>query len=213
MGNRQLSDRRSALPDNSISAILEDREQNIWVGTADGLVRMSAPDVGLLNSRDGLSDDNVSTVYCDRHGSLWLTTATGGIFRYANGRSNVSVYPRRPMVSEFAQPLKITLAHSGSEPTIKALCASRKEEHRGSQRVKDCATTAFRPFSKIATTICGLAQPADSAAGTAPISRITISKTASRTGGFVHHRRGPTRRHAGRHGTWNQPFSQRQVRA
>ena len=52
------------LPDNSILAILEDREQNIWVGTADGLVRMSAPDVGVLNSRDGLSDDNVSTIYC-----------------------------------------------------------------------------------------------------------------------------------------------------
>jgi ligand-binding sensor domain-containing protein/signal transduction histidine kinase len=74
------------LPDNSVSAILEDREQNIWVGTADGLVRMSTPEVGLLNSRDGLSDDNVSTVYCDPHGSLWITTAAGGAFRYAHGR-------------------------------------------------------------------------------------------------------------------------------
>jgi ligand-binding sensor domain-containing protein len=74
------------LPDNSKSAILEDRERNIWVGTADGLVRMSAPDVGLLNSRDGLSDDNVITVYSDRHRNLWLTTATGGIFRYVKGR-------------------------------------------------------------------------------------------------------------------------------
>ncbi len=75
-----------ALPNDSISAILEDREQNIWVGTADGLVRMSAADVGLLNSGDGLADENVSTVYCDHHGSIWLTTVTGGIFRYANGR-------------------------------------------------------------------------------------------------------------------------------
>jgi ligand-binding sensor domain-containing protein/signal transduction histidine kinase len=75
-----------ALPDNSVSAVLEDREQNIWVGTADGLVRMSAPEVDLLSSRHGLSDDNVTTVYSDRHGSLWLTTVTGGVFRYANGR-------------------------------------------------------------------------------------------------------------------------------
>ena len=74
------------LPDNSVAAILEDREQNIWVGTADGLVRLSAPEVGLLNSRQGLSHDNVSTVYCDPHGSVWLTTVTGEVFRYADGK-------------------------------------------------------------------------------------------------------------------------------
>jgi ligand-binding sensor domain-containing protein/two-component sensor histidine kinase len=83
----------ASLPNNNILAILEDREQNIWVGTADGLVRMSSPDVGLLTSRDGLSDDNVSTVYCDRHGSLWLTTVTGGAFRYANGRIEAVRFP------------------------------------------------------------------------------------------------------------------------
>jgi ligand-binding sensor domain-containing protein/signal transduction histidine kinase len=77
----------SMLPDNSVSAILEDRERNIWVGTADGLVRISAPELGLLNSRHGVSDDNVITVYTDRRGALWLTTVTGGVFRYANGRA------------------------------------------------------------------------------------------------------------------------------
>lgn len=76
----------ASLPDNSILAILEDREQSIWVGTADGLVRMSAPDVGVLNSRDGLSGDNVSTIYCGHRGSLWLTTVTGRAFQYVNGR-------------------------------------------------------------------------------------------------------------------------------
>jgi ligand-binding sensor domain-containing protein/signal transduction histidine kinase len=83
----------ASLPNNNILAILEDREQNIWVGTADGLVRMSSPDVGLLTSRDGLSDDNVSTVYCDHHGSLWFTTVTGGAFRYANGRIEAVRFP------------------------------------------------------------------------------------------------------------------------
>jgi ligand-binding sensor domain-containing protein/signal transduction histidine kinase len=77
----------SMLPDNSVSAILEDRERNIWVGTADGLVRLSAPEVGLLNSRHGLSEDNVMTVYTDRRGDIWLTTVTGGVFRYSGGRA------------------------------------------------------------------------------------------------------------------------------
>ena len=74
------------LPDNSITALWEDREQNIWVGTADGLVRMSAPDVGVLNSRDGLSGDNVITTYCGKDGTLWLTTVTGRVFHYLNGQ-------------------------------------------------------------------------------------------------------------------------------
>ncbi|MEO8371301.1 MAG: two-component regulator propeller domain-containing protein [Candidatus Solibacter sp.] len=74
------------LPDNSISALLEDREQSIWVGTADGLVRMSAPEVAVLSSRDGLSGDNVTTTYCGNNGTVWLTTVTGQAFRYVNGR-------------------------------------------------------------------------------------------------------------------------------
>jgi len=59
-----------ALPDNSVSAILEDVEKNIWVGTDDGLVRMTSPSVGLLNARNGLEDDNVSSVYHDHHGII-----------------------------------------------------------------------------------------------------------------------------------------------
>ena len=90
-------------PNNSVSALLEDREQNIWVGTADGLVRMSAPDVSVLNSRDGLSDDNISTIYCDRRGALWLTTVTGKIVRYAErphrGASDLPRARRRPALS------------------------------------------------------------------------------------------------------------------
>ncbi|MCU1237001.1 MAG: histidine kinase [Candidatus Solibacter sp.] len=74
------------LPDNSILSILEDRDHSIWVGTADGLVRMSAPEVNVLNSRNGLASDNVVTIYCGQRANLWLTTITGQIFQYANGR-------------------------------------------------------------------------------------------------------------------------------
>lgn len=81
------------LPDNSILSILEDREHSIWIGTADGLVRLSAPDVNVLNSRDGLSTDNVLTVYCGHRGDIWLTTVTGRAFQYANGRVNPKELP------------------------------------------------------------------------------------------------------------------------
>jgi ligand-binding sensor domain-containing protein/signal transduction histidine kinase len=81
------------LPDNSILSILEDREHSIWIGTADGLVRMSAPEVNVLSSRDGLSSDNVTTIYCGQRGNLWLTTVTGRIFQYANGRIHARELP------------------------------------------------------------------------------------------------------------------------
>ncbi len=74
------------LPDNSILALWEDREQNMWVGTADGLVRLSAPDVAVVNSSDGLTSDNVTTVYCGQRNTVWITTVTGRAFQFANGR-------------------------------------------------------------------------------------------------------------------------------
>ena len=107
-GQQTASRVPTALPDNSISAIFEDREQNIWVGTADGLVRLNAPDVGVLNSRNGLSDDNVTTVYCDRRGSVWLTTVTGGVYRYAGGQLERVVLPPP------ANTLRIRGAHEDS---------------------------------------------------------------------------------------------------
>lgn len=80
------------LPDASVLSILEDREQNIWVGTADGLVRLTEPDIGILDHRHGLANSNVVTVHCGRQGDVWLTTVTGGVYRYANG----SITPFRP---------------------------------------------------------------------------------------------------------------------
>src|SRR6185369_8960474 len=80
-------------PDNSVLSLLEDREHSIWVGTADGLVRMSTPDVSVLNSRDGLASDNVVTVYCGRPGNLWLTTITGRAFQFANGQITARELP------------------------------------------------------------------------------------------------------------------------
>lgn len=77
---------RSKLPDNSVSAIFEDRDHSIWVGTANGLAQLSAPDVQIANGRDGLTDQNVSSIYRDRGGGIWITTITGRIFRYHRGR-------------------------------------------------------------------------------------------------------------------------------
>ena len=174
-----------ALPNDSISAILEDREQNIWVGTADGLVRMSAADVGLLNSGDGLADENVSTVYCDHHGSIWLTTVTGGIFRYANGRIEGVPLPAG------TESLRIRGTYED-----RAGAFWFGTDNQGVVRVANGSATRFtmaeglrnngiQAFFEDRRTICGSARRAGSADGTARSSRIIICRTASRTGGFA----------------------------
>ncbi len=74
------------LPDNTVSAVFEDREGNLWAGTEDGLVRYTHTAVDTLTTRDGLSDDNVATVYQDRNGTLWIATATGELYRREGDR-------------------------------------------------------------------------------------------------------------------------------
>ncbi len=74
------------LPDQTVLAILEDREEGIWVGTADGLARLTEPDVEVLDQSAGLANDNVMTVACGKAGDVWLTTVTGAAYRYAQGR-------------------------------------------------------------------------------------------------------------------------------
>ncbi len=71
------------LADSSVLSILEDREGTIWAGTADGLMRLTAPDVAVLDHRDGIANDNVTTAYCSVSGEVWLTTVTGDIYRYS----------------------------------------------------------------------------------------------------------------------------------
>ena len=81
------------LPDNTISAIFEDREQNLWVGTQDGLLRLNKSVVETLTSEDGLGDDNVSTIYEGRDGVLWITTISGQIYRRVHGKLSLFRLP------------------------------------------------------------------------------------------------------------------------
>lgn len=74
------------LPDASVLTILEDREHAVWIGTPDGLVRLTEPDAGIIDHRHGLAIDNVTTAYCAANGDVWLTTINGSVYRHANGR-------------------------------------------------------------------------------------------------------------------------------
>ena len=74
------------LPDNSVLAVFEDNAQNLWVGTQDGLLRMTRSAVHTISSKDGLADDNVASVYEDPVGRLWMGTISGRMYRLEGER-------------------------------------------------------------------------------------------------------------------------------
>jgi len=69
----------AVLPGNTVLSIFEDFDQNLWVGTDNGLLRLSYTGVSILQSRSGqaLGNDstiyeNVGTIYEDRQGTVWI---------------------------------------------------------------------------------------------------------------------------------------------
>jgi signal transduction histidine kinase/ligand-binding sensor domain-containing protein len=80
------------LSGNGVSAMLEDREGNIWVATTDGLDRFRESAVVSYSTHQGLSNGHVTSVLASADGSVWLGTYDG-LNRWTNG--NVTVYRER----------------------------------------------------------------------------------------------------------------------
>ena len=71
----------------SVTALCEGKENELWVGTYDGIFRYDT-DKGLFDyfdMADGLSGDAIKCIYKDADGSLWIGIRGGGINRFDNG--------------------------------------------------------------------------------------------------------------------------------
>ena len=68
-----------SLSDNTVWAILEDREGALWMGTGAGLNRLDPKTDKFLHytTADGLPHDSVFGILEDEDGHLWLSTARG----------------------------------------------------------------------------------------------------------------------------------------
>ena len=78
------------LPSNTILNLFEDAEQNIWVGTQAGMLRLSNTPVKTVTLPDS-SDSDAETVYEDRDGTVWI--AAVHVFRYRNGKATLYHFP------------------------------------------------------------------------------------------------------------------------
>jgi ligand-binding sensor domain-containing protein/signal transduction histidine kinase len=77
---------RGELAHYDVQAILEDREGNLWLGTAGGgLNRWRDNEFTAFTKRDGLVSDHVTTMLEDSTGTVWIGT-TEGLSRLQAGR-------------------------------------------------------------------------------------------------------------------------------
>jgi signal transduction histidine kinase/ligand-binding sensor domain-containing protein/DNA-binding response OmpR family regulator len=78
----------SCLPSVQVRSVLEDGDQNVWVGTnGAGLVRVTAEGrCSVFTSKDGLENDTPQALLEDREGNLWVGTNGGGLSRFTDGR-------------------------------------------------------------------------------------------------------------------------------
>ena len=91
-GRTDLFTRSDGLSSDSVTSFFEDREGNIWVGTADGLDRFREPAIATISVEQGLSSRGLSSVLAARDGSVFLGTSDG-LNRWKNGR--LTTYGKR----------------------------------------------------------------------------------------------------------------------
>ena len=113
-GEIQKFSAKEGLPNTSIRAFCEDKEGNIWVGTAAGISCISkAYQIVRPQGFNTIPNDNrfiVSQLYCDTAGRVWVVTnSENGLYCYSNGRFEVS-----DIIKSVQNPIVTTVTQESS---------------------------------------------------------------------------------------------------
>lgn len=75
----------SGLPINNISTVFQDREGNIWLGSAGkGLLKFSGKAFTHFNKQSGIPSELITSILEDPEGHLWLSTFDKGVIKMEN---------------------------------------------------------------------------------------------------------------------------------
>jgi ligand-binding sensor domain-containing protein/signal transduction histidine kinase len=70
----------------AVTAVFEDREGNIWIGSANGIVRLRDSVFVSYSTPEGLPSENNGPVYVDSESRLWFAPIAGGLYCLNNRR-------------------------------------------------------------------------------------------------------------------------------
>ena len=73
---------RDGLPSDSITALSEDDDGRIWVGTEAGVAVWQADHFISKGGAEFFSGKPITTLFCDRNGTMWVGATGIGIFSY-----------------------------------------------------------------------------------------------------------------------------------
>jgi ligand-binding sensor domain-containing protein/signal transduction histidine kinase len=79
-----------SLPSNTVLNIFEDDEQNLWIGTQAGVLRLTKTPVRIVPLPHS-EDSDFGTIYQDRDGTLWVVSTD--VFRVQNGVAKPYTFP------------------------------------------------------------------------------------------------------------------------
>lgn len=73
----------SGLPQNEVTAIIQDKKGFLWFGTRGGLARYDGHNMKVFQyepgSSNSLSNNSIETLFEDSHGKIWIGTKSGGM--------------------------------------------------------------------------------------------------------------------------------------
>jgi len=75
-GHWQNFDGTDGLVSQSVYALCQDREGNIWLGTEGGVSKYDGRSFTSYTEHDGLVDNFMTAILQDRHGDIWFATGT-----------------------------------------------------------------------------------------------------------------------------------------
>ena len=80
--------KQDGLADDYVTALAEDQEGNLWVGTRDGLSQFTDVKIPTFTKAEGVPAEVIVDVSASRRGGLWLATGRG--FAYFDGKGSSS---------------------------------------------------------------------------------------------------------------------------
>lgn len=81
-GKQTLYTNTQGLSDNSISALAEDRDGNLWIGSkGGGICKLSSESIVSFTKTEGMPNQNVCKIVEDRRGHIYASIENGGLAR------------------------------------------------------------------------------------------------------------------------------------